>query len=45
MFSVDFPLYLDNEIGDDGGKALGKALEVNQTLQSLNLKCMWFILL
>ena len=32
--------HTDNSIGDEGGKAIGKALEVNAVLTSLNLHCM-----
>ena len=32
--------HTDNKIGDDGVKAIGKALEVNAVLTSLHLNCM-----
>ena len=32
-------LYIDNEIGDEGAKALGEGLKENKTLTSLNLQC------
>ena len=32
---------IDNRIGDDGAKAIGKALEVNRTLTNLDLQSMF----
>ena len=33
-------VHIANGIGDEGGKAIGKALEVNAMLTSLDLHCM-----
>jgi hypothetical protein len=30
----------DNDIGDEGAKALGEALKLNSTITTLNLGCM-----
>jgi len=37
---VLYSLPVGNEIGDEGAKAIGKAIEKNETMEELDLGCM-----